>query len=71
MLLRAGDFHREGCSGGLDSTQDFAGPQFFGDLREETVLEIADGTENRRARVGARRYSEAADPQGENQKACA
>ena len=43
--LRAGNFYRQGCCGGLDSPQDFAGPQFFGEQREETVLEIADRAE--------------------------
>ena len=63
MLLRPGDFYGQGCGGGLDSAEDFAGPQFFVDLRKETVLEIADGAEKRRARLGAEGDSETVDAQ--------
>ena len=45
MLLRAGDFHGQFRGGGLDSAQDFARPQFFGEQGKETVLKIADRAE--------------------------
>jgi hypothetical protein len=45
MLLGPGDFYGQGCGGRLNSPQDFARPQFFGEQGEETVVEIADRAE--------------------------
>src|SRR5258708_5767528 len=43
--LRAGDFDGEFCDGGFHATQNFAGPQFFGEQSQKSVLEIAHSAE--------------------------